>query len=372
MQKGASLVELMVALVLGLLIIAALVALFMGTSRNNRQMATANSLIENGRFAIQLLENDLVHAGYWGTHVPQFDDQTFEGDVPTDAPDAVPDPCLAYDPVTWDNAYVDNLIGIPVQVYDAAAICGGVVTDMVAGSDMLVVRHAETCAESVDDCEDAVDDKLYIQSSLCTAELAAGNTYVFGPEGTAVFNLTRMNCADAAEKRKFTSQIYYVRDYAVTAGDNIPTLVRAEFELDGTVAHQPPVALIEGIETMRVELGVDTVSRTGGAVDYTAEIEWDDPDTKAAAVNRGDGIPDGPFVRCTTLVPCTVDQLTNTTAVRVYVLARSREATTGYTDTKTYTLGAAGAVAAFNDGFKRHVYSTTVRLINVSGRRERP
>ncbi len=95
---------------------------------------------------------------------------------------------------------------------------------------------------------------------------------------------------------------------------------------------------------MRVELGVDTVSRTGDPVDYTAAIEWADPDTKTAAVNRGDGIPDGDFVRCTTAVPCTVDQLTNTTAVRVYVLARSREATTGYTDTKTYTLGAAGAV----------------------------
>ena len=39
-------------------------------------MARANSVIENGRLAIQLIESDLVHAGFWDTFVPQFDDQT--------------------------------------------------------------------------------------------------------------------------------------------------------------------------------------------------------------------------------------------------------------------------------------------------------
>ena len=66
-SRGFGLVELMVSIVIGLVIIAALVALFVGTSRNNREMATANSMIENGRFAIQLLEGDVVHAGFWGT-----------------------------------------------------------------------------------------------------------------------------------------------------------------------------------------------------------------------------------------------------------------------------------------------------------------
>jgi type IV pilus assembly protein PilW len=97
------------------------------------------------------------------------------------------------------------------------------------------------------------------------------------------------------------------------------------------------------------------------------------------AENRGDGIPDGDFVRCDSLTPCeafdatnAVPDLVNVTAVRIYVLARSREPTPGYVDTKTYTLGSAPAIGPFDDGFKRHVYTTTVRLPNVSGRRERP
>jgi type IV pilus assembly protein PilW len=371
-QRGFGLVEVMVSLAIGLVIIAALVALFIGTSRNNREMATANSMIENGRFAIQLLENDLAHGGYWGTHVPLFDDQTSD-DVPVDVPAGVPDPCLAYDPVDWDDAYVSSLIGIPAQAYaddDAALPCAAVLTDLVPGSDILVVRHAEMCVPGVAGCEADTAGQLYIQGSLCATETTS---YVFGATGTAAFNLTRRNCATAAEKRRFVSHIYYVRDFAVTAGDGIPTLVRSEFDLvGGTLEHQGAVPLIEGIDALRVEFGVDDVSRTGGAVDYTVATDWADPDTRTAATNRGDGIPDGAFVRCTALAPCTAEQLMNATAVRVYVLARSREATQGYTDTKTYTLGAAGDAGPFNDSFKRHAYSTTVRLVNVSGRRERP
>jgi type IV pilus assembly protein PilW len=361
----------MVSMAIGLVIVAALVALFAGTSRNNREMASANSVIENGRFAIQLLEDDLVHAGYWGTWVPRFDNTTFQ-DPPGDVPTAVPDPCLAYDPADWDAAYYSNLIGIPVQAYeadDAGLPCAAVAADRVANSDVLIVRHAEMCVPGVGECEADTNGKIYIQSSLCATETTP---LAIGPNG-ADFTLTARNCTALAEKRKFISHIYYVRDYARAAGDGIPTLVRSEFDLvGGVLSHQPPVALIEGVDTMRVEIGIDDTSVTGEAVDNAAAVDWVDAETKTAPRNRGDGIPDGAFVRCTDATPCTADQLANATAVRVYVLARSREPTTGYTDTKEYQLGASGAVGPFDDGFKRHVYATTVRLINVSGRRERP
>jgi type IV pilus assembly protein PilW len=365
----------MISVVIGLVVIGALVALFLGTSRNNREMFTASSVIENGRFAIQLLESDVVHAGFWGTYVPGFDDQTL-ADAPTDAPTALPDPCQAYDPgdpaVSWPAAYRNDLVGIPVQVYDDAVVCAGVLQDKVANSDVLVVRHADTCAVGEANCEAEIAGKMYFQSALCEDEVPG---YVFGESGAAgvLFNLTRRNCTDGADVRRFVSNIYYVRDYAVNPGDGIPTLVRSAFDLDaGNLAHQPAVALIEGIETLRVEIGVDDLSETGAAVDYGAAIDWVDPDVKQVATNRGDGVPDADFVRCTAGTPCNLDDLTNVTAVKIYVLARSREETQGYTDTKTYSLGAAGNVGPFNDGFKRHVYTTTVRLPNISGRRMRP
>jgi len=395
-QRGFSLVELMISLVIGLVILAALVAMFASTSRANREMATANSVIENGRFAIQLLENDVVHGGFWGSYVPQYDDQT-SADPPTDVPAAVPDPCLAYSAANWNAAYVTGVLAIPVQVYAedevaAGSTCDDVVTDPQANSDVLVVRHADTCVAGATNCEADTQDWLYFQSSLCTAEcdsdpevarFVLDTTREDPADDAAVFSLRRRDGVTRADKRRFVSDLYYVRDFAVTAGDGIPTLVRSAFVLDpasGAPDHVAAVPLVEGVEAIRVELGVDNVSQTGvvlTAADYAAPVAWADPSTKQIAENRGDGIPDGLFRLCSE-DPCYNDAadaftLMNVTAVTIHVLARSREETRGYTDTKTYRLGSSATVyGPYNDGFKRHVYTTTVRLPNISGRRLRP
>jgi type IV pilus assembly protein PilW len=378
MSRGFGLIELMVSIVISLVIIAALVALFLGTSRNNREMATTSSMIENGRFAIQILEGDIVHAGFWGTYVPQFDDVTADG-VPVDVPAGVPDPCLEYSAANWNAAYVTELLGIPVQAYDSAEVDAGDVCadvldpdgdgapNMSPDSDLLVVRHAQMCVPGDGGCEADAANQVYMQASLCPDDAAL---YVFGQTDVATFNLQRIDCdpGNLAAKRKFISNLYFVRTV-----DGVPTLMRSTFTLaGGTPAHQAPVALVEGIDGFRVEFGVDDVSGTGDPVDYSVETEWENATTKEMPTNRGDGIPDGDFVRCDTATPCGVDELMNVTAVRIYVLARSREPTQGYTDTKTYSLGAGTTLGPYNDGFKRHVYTTTVRLPNISGRRERP
>ena len=365
-QRGLTLVELMVAMTISLLILAALVALFTNTSRSNREFARANGMIESGRLAIQVLEADVQHAGYWGTYVAGFDDQTAAG-VPGDAPTGVPDPCLAYDPATWVTAHVNNLIGVPVQAYDDAAVCAGIITDREPGTDVLIVRHAENCVPGVSpNCEPVVAGRLYFQASLCTTDLEAFTL------DTAGFALSQRDCVTPAEQRRFMSTLYYVRDHADAPGDGIPTLMRSEFDLNGGVlTHQAAVPLIEGIQGFRVELGVDDLSETGAPVDYTAAVDWVDPDTRTSAANRGDGVPDDDYLHCTTAVPCVVGDLTNVTAVRLYVLARSRDASQGLVDAKSYALGDT-VLGPFNDAFQRHLFVSTIRLPNVAGRRITP
>ncbi len=375
-QRGFSLVELMVSMIIGLVILAALVALFVNTSGSNREMARANALIENGRLAMQLLEGDVAHAGYWGGYVPQYDDFSFTT-APTDVPDAIPDPCLAYDVAAWDAAYVRNLVGVPVQVYgyeSPPAVCAAVIDSPLAGTDVLIVRHAELCVPDAvtgyGTCEsDDPAGRLYFQVSRCGTDV---ERYVFGTDN---FVLRKRDCAELADKRKFVSDIYYVRDYAVTAGDGIPTLMRSSFDLAGGVLeHQPAVPLVEGVEGFHVELGVDDVSKTGDdvtLVDLAAEIDWEDPDTRDTATNRGDGSPDGDYLSCTAGAPCELNDFVNTTAVKIYMLVRSRETTPGQVDDKTYDLGGAGAVTPGGE-FARHLFVSTVRLPNIAGRRETP
>jgi type IV pilus assembly protein PilW len=395
----------MIAISLGLLIVAALSVLFVNTSRTNREMAKANKQIENGRFAIQILENDIVHAGFWGTHAPQFDDLAWVGNpvaqAPTDVPTVVPEIYATYNPPNWTPDYKNAIVGIPVQAYEAAPGCDAAVATGGCGAervlskqgntDVLVVRHGATCAVGEAGCEADVNGKLYFQASQCEFEIDPVKNTCAGsalPATDAVpfkidtsgFTLKRRNCTCAtgvtsgtfAPKRRLVSNLYYIRDHAITPGDGIPTLMRSTFDLvGGTLAHQPAEALVEGIDGFRVEFGVDNVSKTGAAVNYAQETKWANPNNKVTPINRGDGAPDGDFVRCTTATPCTAAQLMNVTAVKVYVLARSLETSPDYTDTKTYALGST-TLGPFNDKFKRHVFSTTVRINNVAGRRETP
>ena len=137
-----------------------------------------------------------------------------------------------------------------------------------------------------------------------------------------------------------------MRNYSVTAGDGIPTLMRSQFT---SAAFQPADALIEGIQGFRVELGLDTVSDSGGAVTFTTAITWADPTNLKSPTNRGDGIPDT-YVHCTVATPCTADQLMNAVAAKIYVLVRSESPTPGYTDTKSYCLASTLCDGGRQDG----------------------
>ncbi len=392
-QQGFTLVELMISLVLGLLIILALLTMLININRNNSELTGVNRLIENGRFSLQLLETDVSHAGYWGGHVPAFDDLTGSTTTaPVDVPTAVPDPCLTFSSVNWTDEYKNNLVGIAVQGTDIPAtvpspttpFCSGIVTNPQPSTDVLVVRHLEPClpGSGTDDCSDTratASPHLYLQTSQCDSDASA---YVLN---TSTFTLKAGDCTTDAPVRRFSSSIYYVRNYANSAGDNLPTLMRARFGVSNTaVAGNPPEylpaqALVEGVEGFRVEYGLDNKSDTGAAIDLaalSAPIDWASASVLNTPTNRGNGLPDA-YVRCSQAAPCTADQLVNVTAVKLYVLVRAEKTSPGHTDGKKYCLASvctdpADYMGPFNDGYKRHLFTQTIRLTNVATRRETP
>lgn len=397
-HSGFTLIELMVSMVIGLLMLAALIALMLNVSRNNTEMTKSNRMIENGRFALQLLQTDLSHAGYWGGYVPEFDDLS-RTTSPTDMPTAVPDPCLAYadwgvapNTVPTVTSYVANLIGIPMQSYEIPAVvpsptlsvCASRVTSPKPSTDVLVVRHAESCVPGEGNCPVYNAGNLYLQVAR-DGTAAPSPAYVLSDD-VSLLNLKKRD-GTAAEMRKFISNLYYVRNYSVTAGDGIPTLMRSQFRLaSGVLSHKSAESLIEGVEGFRVEFGIDNISDAGtnivmgadssGVVApanlHSAAIKWAaTTPANTSPTNRGDGSPDGDYVRCTTLSPCTAAQLMNVVAVKLYVLVRNDVVTPGYTDVKTYNLGST-TLGPFNDGFKRHLFTQTIRLVNISSRRETP
>lgn len=63
-QRGFTLVELMVAMTVGLFISAGVISLFIGTKQSYRTNEGMARVQENGRFAIEYLSRDLRQAGY--------------------------------------------------------------------------------------------------------------------------------------------------------------------------------------------------------------------------------------------------------------------------------------------------------------------
>lgn len=385
-QGGFTLAELMIGMVLGLFIVIALITLLVNVNRNNSELAKANRVIENGRLALQLLQTDISHAGFLGGFIPQFDDLTSTavpalasagGQVPT----ALPDPCVAYDPSTWTAEHKANLMGIAAAAYQvgssgSAPICSGIVTNPKGLTDVLVVRHLEGCeaggGSGVNECANttaATNPDVYFQMSRCSSD---STTSVLGTSG---WTLRKRDCTTLAPIRRFASTLYYVRTFATTSGDGIPTLMRSTFAASGTSApqHLAAQALIEGVEGFHVEFGLDNKSDSGANVDFTTAVTFADTGM-TSPTNRGDGNPDT-YVSCTTGTPCTASALTtglmNAVTAKIYVLMRSETRTAGHTDTKTYNLGSQ-TLGPFNDQYKRHVFTQTVRFNNVSGRRETP
>jgi type IV pilus assembly protein PilW len=385
MQRGFTLVELMISMVIGLFIVLALLTLLINVNRNNNEMVKTNRVIENGRFALQLLQADVSHAGFWGGFVPAFDDLTNQV-IPGDVPTAVPDPCLATG--LWDTAYKSNIIGLPVQAWEIPSVvpsptvpggCAAKVALPQPKTDVLVVRHLETCKSGVDSgCAAPTASDLYFQLARCNDPSSVNyttSTYILGtvtlpyPPATPTVATSRFkgNCVNTADLFKYVSNIYYVRNYAVTPGDGVPTLMRSQFTGG---SHQTAEAMIEGVEGFRVEFGLDSASDAGTTVTYTTGVTWANSSLLTSPTNRGDGIPES-YVHCTAASPCTPAQLMNAVSAKVYVLVRSEVKTPNYTDNKTYNLGST-TLGPFTDSYKRHLFTQTVRLVNVSSRRETP
>jgi type IV pilus assembly protein PilW len=335
-NRGFTLIELMVAVTLGLIILAALTSFFVRTSANRSELERNSRQIENGRYAVSALRDDIALAGFYA-------DITQPSTTVWNLPAAcVTDPAAV--PTNW-GFKADPLapqLPSPLFVYaDGAGRPAGCTPNYLAGTDVVIVRrlHTETVASTA---LAGTPNQVFVQISECKDDDKNTPFIVDLGKNAANFKLKKVDCATAADVRRYREQLYYVRDYSVTGGDGIPTLVRVELDGDGTGVVSSAVPLVEGIEMLKVDWGVDT---------------------------DGNGSPDA-WKRCDAATPCVAADWSNVTAAKIFVLSRNLEPTTGYKDDKTYGVGLSGSTTATNDSYKRHVYSAVIALPNRTGPRE--
>ena len=354
LQRGLSLLEMLIALTIGLGLLAALTTVFVNSSRSQAELARASQQIENGRFAIQTLQDDIWHAGFYGRHIAYT----------ATAPTALPDPCSTNaDTSVASPTPMQNALWFPVQGYNDPASVPTALTcltaaDFTAGNDILVVRRADSRTTLL---ASLASNTFYLQSvaePYNPTTLQQMRPVIAKGSPSTAFSQSSPTSGQLGEIRRYHVHIYFVAPCSAPAGGGanctganddggnpIPTLKRLELGPAGTFQIVP---LVEGIERFQVEYGIDT-PLTG---------------LPTGAPYAGDGMPDS-YVAAPTAA-----EYTQVVAVRLYLLARANEQSAGYTDTKTYDLGLAGTVAPGGQ-FKRHLFTTVVRLQNVAGWREK-
>ncbi len=337
-HSGLSLVELMISIAIGLALLAGITSLISQQSAATTELDKASRQIENGRYATQLLREDLELAGFWGEYY----------DVAAAS--------SLYDPCAMTVADLTAAISLPIQGYDSPATVpsplSGCLTDAdhKAGTDILVVRRAETATIPL---ASAVPGQPYVQAGL---NVSSTMDKVIGTgSDTSVFTLKKRD-GTAAPLRNYAVHIYFVSACNVPAsgtsctgsgddgGKPVPTLKRLELGVTGGVASFSITPLAEGIENMQLDYGIDADG--DGTPDYYTTGTSNNAGTAMTATDWG-----------------------NAVTVRLNILARNTELSAGHDDAKTYTLGAAGTVGPFHDAYKRRVFTEVVRATNPSGRR---
>lgn len=340
-QAGLSLIELMVAIAIGLFLLVGLVSVFSTSNQTYIDLGKASQQIENGRFAVQVLVDDIGHAGFYGRY-----------SLSPAIPAALPDPCVNNNMTSLRDA-----LAFPLQGYNAPASSPITaclpVANHLAGTDIIVVRRADSTMSAGDAITipnaALTTNGIYIQSNADSTALpiiavAAGTQAA----DQAAYTLKNKDPTQFAPVRKYHVHIYFIAPCSVPAGggsvctgasdDNgapIPTLKRIELASNGTMNVIP---LVEGIENLQIDYGIDADK---------------------------DGAPDAAYVAA----PAAVADWANVVAVRINVLSRNLEPTNGFVDDKAYDMGLAGAVTP-GGPYKRHVYNAVIRIVNPSSRRE--
>lgn len=337
-QAGYTVVEVMVGMTVGLIVAGVFGTVVVYGSSQRHDTERIGKQLEAGRSAMQILSDDIANTGDWG----EFDPREVS------APTTKPDPCSVA------VADIKVAISVHIQAYAATATMPACIGDVRSGTPVLVVRRASTCTAGAAGCDSVTAGEIYFQASLCSLELASGpaaSHYVVAAlpvSAGSPFLLTARNCATPAVLRRVVTHIYFVANNNAV-GDGVPTLKRAVLK-SGTFIIEP---LVDGIENVQYDYVLDTNG------DSAPDAMTPDPSTFAGCAADA----------------CTVTNWTNVVAIRIRLLARTTDTSPGYLDTKTYALGqqldgSQLVVGPFNDGYRRRVYMTTVRLNDPAGRRE--
>lgn len=275
-QDGVSLVEIMVALVLSLVLLAGVGNIYLGSKQTYRAQDAQSRLQENARHALEILTHDIRLAGYMGCQSSGTVKPGVLANSPLVAPyfsSWLPSGVVLGPFITGGN----NATGTPPAFANPnPALASTLSSNVVAGTDALTVQFAEPCGgiiltgkslstvnpESVsglldgtNTCGGGTVGTALLIADCQTAHLFRADTGTTkNTSGGVATNALGKSYSAGAEIMRFRSYTYYIR--CNNAGNCVSPSEPALYRYDNSDNNSDELA--EGIENMQIVYGVDT------------------------------------------------------------------------------------------------------------------
>ena len=331
-QRGLTLIEIMIALVIGSVLVAGAGKIFISSKRNVETQLNLQQIQENARYALDLICRDLRRAGYFGG---LNSITAIEG---TSAPLEPTGKCPPGN--AWGRMLARPVFGLNDTNADYACITD---SDYLQG-DIIVTRYANPLAKTAP----LSDKQLYLRSNSSTGALFTGS------------ESDSNQITEPAMVQKIIAHAYYIRPSTTLCpdGSNPPALWRETLGSNGR-----PVAeeLVTGVEQLQLRYGVadfnpdDDLNSDGTSYRYVdadnvTKSEWNASFDSASEWREWVELTSNSTVHSAVVL------------ARVWLLVRAACAEPLLTNRRTYSMGSYNY--AVNDHFRRQLYSTTVHLRN--------
>jgi len=319
-QQGFSLLEIILSLSVGLVLFAGIMSVFVGMRTTTQETNSLGALQENGRFALNVLTDDLMRQSFWGDLAQALSSSnTINNGLPA-MPNATD--CTGQG---LNNSSFPQAVGSFRAIWGVTAVSTNpinCINDARLGSDVLQVKRvlATPLPPLADGTPGNPDnDRYWLNTNIANGVIFPGTI------AAPFVNNSRL--------WQYQHHVYYVRDEA-QGNDTVPVLMQATLSNGGAslMTFQP---LIEGIEVIRFMYGVDTSDdRAVNAYISASQMTngyWNNTDGKIIAV-------------------------------KVYILARDILPDDDYDNTNSYLLG--DLQVDVNDNYRRLLLTSTVTLHN--------
>jgi type IV pilus assembly protein PilW len=315
---GVTLIELMIAMVIGLLMIAGALTLYARTRDSYQTLDSISRLQESARYAMDVLEDDVRLAGFWGlTNNPA--NVTNIG-----ATIAVGSTCG-----NWPNNWATDLGNFIAGSNDSYGLtCAAYGSGAQANTDVIAVRRAS--AQRITQTAAGVtpfDNDILVATSRSTGVLFVGADALAA--GYDIADVANQPHTDDT-RQLFVNAYYVSKDSSL--GTGYPSLRRWTLGAGPTMTDQE---IMPGVEDMQIQYGIDSTAFATG--DQRVAAYYVDPGA----------VPAGAEV----------------VAVRIWLRVRSQSLDLGFVDNTPYVY-ADENTAAIGDHYHRFVLQRTIQIRN--------